>query len=98
MGEVCGALSGAVMALGLKYGRGQPQEPGAAPEAYAPVQRLYRRFNEEMGSPLCRQLTGFDLSTTEGYQQFRNSEVRLTVCPKAVGTAARVAVELAQGV
>ena len=93
-GSVCGAVVGGLMALGLKFGRTQPQESNAS--AYARAQELYRRFRQEMGSAICYELTGFDLTTPDGYRQFRASDVPTRVCRRAVTTATRLAAELGQ--
>jgi C_GCAxxG_C_C family probable redox protein len=91
-GAVCGALAGAVMAVGLRLGRRDPKERDA--KAYALTQELRRRFEAAMGHVDCRQLTGMDLSTREGARQFYASEVPRMVCMPAVGTAYRNVVEL----
>ncbi len=53
-GCVCGALSGGVMALGLKYGR---TEPGAAtPGMFEAAQELHNHFKARRHSVCCRVL------------------------------------------
>jgi C_GCAxxG_C_C family probable redox protein len=89
MGSVCGAVVGAVMAIGLKHGREEPEH--ARPHAYAPAQEVYRRFQQEMGSAICRELTGIDLSTLEGLKQLYSSGVPQRVCLPAVSTGYRLA-------
>jgi C_GCAxxG_C_C family probable redox protein len=91
-GSVCGAISGAIMAIGLAHGRSNPEEP--RDPAYTRAYRLFQEFQRAMGKTHCRELTGFDLSTPEGYQQFRESGVHERVCRPAVALAARLAEEL----
>lgn len=93
-GSVCGALVGAVMAIGIRYGRRDPSERDA--RAYALTQELRRRFEAEMGHVDCRELTGMDLSTPEGVKRFYGSDVPRTVCLPAVGVAYRTAMDLLQ--
>ncbi len=88
---MCGALVGAVMAVGLKHGRARGDEDNRA--AYGRSQKILRRFQEEMGSDLCRELTGMDLSTPEGSQAFRQSDVPERVCRRCIVAAARLAEE-----
>jgi C_GCAxxG_C_C family probable redox protein len=86
-GEVCGAVVGAIMCIGIVHGR---EEPGPWQEddiRNAMTRRFLDRFRDEMGSLHCRELTGFDLSTAEGLQAFRKSDVRINVCLRAVGFA-----------
>lgn len=61
--ETCGAVSGMLMALGLKYADTAPTAQAKA-DVYARVQELVRRFKEENGSVICRELLG--LSKPEG--------------------------------
>ena len=93
-GSVCGALAGAVMAVGLRLGRRDPKERDA--KAYVLTQELRRRFETTMGHVDCRQLTGMDLSTRDGAKQFYASEVPRTVCMPAVGVAYKNVLELLQ--
>jgi hypothetical protein len=80
------------MAIGLKHGREEPEQPRA--QAYAPAQEVYRRFQQEMGSVICRELTGIDLSTPEGLKQLYSSDVPKRVCLPAVSTGYRLALAL----
>jgi len=91
-GVICGAVVGSVMAIGLKYGREEPSQP--RDKAYALAQEFCRRFQEEMGTLSCRELTGIDLSTPEGQQAFYSSDVPLRVCLPAIGAAFRLVMEL----
>ena len=74
MGETCGALTGAALALGLR----DFHLPGGAPEIEPPtaerLQELVREFNQKFGSRRCRDLTGMDLSTPDGMEKFFQSE------------------------
>jgi C_GCAxxG_C_C family probable redox protein len=91
-GSVCGALVGAVMAIGIRHGRRHPSERDA--RAYALTQELRRRFEAEMGHIDCRALTGMDLTTPEGVKRFYRSDVPLKVCLPAAGAAYQIATEL----
>jgi C_GCAxxG_C_C family probable redox protein len=91
-GHVCGAVVGSVMAIGLKYGREEPEQPHDDPHALA--QEFCGRFEQETGHLRCRDLTGFDLSTPEGVQAYWSSDVPIRVCLQAGGTAFRLVMEL----
>jgi len=91
-GAVCGAVAGAVMAIGLKKERGDTMEDWLRVSAAA--QEFRRRFEAEMGTINCRELTGADLSTEEGREQYMSSDTPQTVCFPAVGVAYRLVVEL----
>ena len=94
-GAVCGAVAGAVMALGLKIEKGNTMEEGL--RAFGVIQEFRRRFEAEMETINCRELTGMDLSemsTEEGVSQFMSSDIPQTVCAPAVGIAYRLVVDL----
>ncbi len=93
-GSVCGAVIGAVMAIGLKKGR--PDTMDETLRTLAVPQEFRRRFEAEMGTINCRELTGVDLSTKEGIEQFMGSDTPMTVCFPAVGLAYRLVVDLLQ--
>ena len=84
-GEVCGAVVGALMCIGVKHGREEPGQWQEDEKANSLTQRYVSAFREEMGTLSCRELTGFDLSTAEGLQAFRKSDVPIRVCLRAVG-------------
>ncbi len=80
-GEVCGAVTGGLLALGLKYGRGGQEEKAAAQQAYQKTGELMAAFERAHGSCLCRTLLGgIDLRTPEGMQQFKEQELHRKVC------------------
>lgn len=88
-GQICGALSGAVMAIGLLKGcdRGE-EEREKRNAAYENVQQMVKAFEKEFGSSQCRMLTQCDLQTKEGQEKYRREELRKKLCPKFVGWCA----------
>lgn len=91
-GATCGAVSGAVMAIGLKRERGETMEEFLG--TLAVVQEFRRRFEATMKTINCRELTGLDLSTPEGIKELMKSDIPQAVCLPAVGTAYRLVVDL----
>ena len=91
-GAVCGAVSGAVMAIGLKRGRTETMEEGL--RELEITREFRRRFEAEMETISCRELTGADLTTEEGVKQFMSSDMPRTVCFPAVDAAYRLVVDL----
>ena len=87
-----GAVCGAVMANGLKRGRANTMEEGLRELAVA--REFRRRFEAEMETISCRELTGADLTTEEGLEQFMSSDTPQTVCFPAVSVAYRLVVDL----
>ena len=65
--EVCGAVSGAIMAIGLKHGQAREDDKAAKETAYRLSRELMDRFQAEFGSCLCRELLpGIDLRQRPG--------------------------------
>jgi C_GCAxxG_C_C family probable redox protein len=91
-GAVCGAVIGAVMAIGLERGRADTMDD--ALRELTLVAEFRRRFEAEMQTISCRELTGFDLTTEEGIARFMGSDKSETACYPAVGIAYRLAVDL----
>lgn len=58
MREVCGAVSGMLMVLGMKYGYDDPSANDEKRAHYARVQQLANEFKNENGSIICRELLG----------------------------------------
>lgn len=93
-GYTCGAVSGAVMAIGLKHGKCKAEDTEAKARTYALVQEFCRQFKEKHGSVLCTELTGHDLSSEEEVRAAREAGIFQTVCPKLVGDAVSIAEKL----
>jgi C_GCAxxG_C_C family probable redox protein len=91
-GAVCGAVAGAVMAISLNIEKGDTMEEGL--RALGVVQEFRRRFEAEMGTITCRELTGEDLTTEEGIAQFMSSDKPHTACFPAVGLAFQLVLNL----
>ena len=56
MREVCGAVSGMYMVLGLLYGYDQPEDTSGKKALYQDVQNLAEKFRQQNGSIICREL------------------------------------------
>jgi C_GCAxxG_C_C family probable redox protein len=92
-GETCGAISGALMALGLKLGYCEP-DPQAKDRVYILTREFMRRFQERYGALACKALIGFDLSTPEGLQKARQQAVFTTKCSQFIAGAVEIAEEM----
>lgn len=73
-GSMCGVISGSVIVIGLKHGRGKEDEMGAAMNAYLRCSDLLDWFKEEFGSTMCSDLTGgVDFRDPEQLAEFYGS-------------------------
>lgn len=89
MGDICGALSGAIMILGLKYGATDPKDKATKMKTYQIVGKVVERFKQACGSTDCRDLLGFDLSTPEGSLRAQQPGVFIK-CPDFVREAGEI--------
>lgn len=83
--EVCGAVSGGILVIGIKYGRGENQDRSLMEHTYQKTCELVDRFVIKHGSVNCRKLLGgCDLTTYEGQKDFKEKDLFNTVCNKCV--------------
>ena len=96
MGETCGAVTGALMALGVCCGQEMATDPAnALSPLYARVYALAQDFRERHGSLSCRKLTGCDFRTSAGREEAKARDLHHTLCQKLVASAVEL-VELHQ--
>jgi len=91
-GSVCGAVAGAVMAIGLIKDRGETMEEMMSVLGLAAEFR--KRFEAEMSTISCRELTGLDLTKPDEIEELMKSDIAQTVCFPAVAAAHRLVVDL----
>lgn len=87
----CGAVTGAVMGIGLALGR---KEAGSSVnQSYDATKALVNRFTEEFGSVNCADLLGCHLGTPEGQQTFTEGKLWKR-CMTYTGRATEMAAEI----
>jgi C_GCAxxG_C_C family probable redox protein len=94
LGKTCGAVTGAMLAVGLKYGRTRPDDEEAKQKTYVLVRELVRRFEARHGSIVCRELIGVDLSAPDGHRLGAERGVFENLCPGFVADAAQILEEI----
>lgn len=93
-GEVCGAVSGALMVLGLKHGHYHWDAPEEKGNAYKIAEEFMDRFIEKNGTVVCRELLGYDLSKPEEIEKIRELNLFKTTCPEMVRRAVKILEEM----
>lgn len=86
-GEVCGACTGALMALGLKYGESKEKSDEIC-------EKFLDEFKNENGSIICRELLKCDISTKEGVDYALKNNLFKEICPKMVESASKITLKL----
>jgi C_GCAxxG_C_C family probable redox protein len=89
-GNICGAVSGAVMVIGLKYGKVQASDEAATEKTRALSRQFIREFIKKNGSVNCTDLLGYDLSDPAAYTAAKESGLFVTKCPVLVRDAADI--------
>ena len=90
MGRTCGAVTGAVMVIGLKYGQVNLADEESREKTYKQVKEFIDRFTAIHGSIECRELIDYDLSNSSKLKLARESEVFQNKCPSFVYDSARI--------
>ena len=65
MGETCGAVTGAFIILGLKFGASDTEDKESKAKTYELVKNFAGEFEARNGSVICRNLLGFDIGLKE---------------------------------
>lgn len=90
-GLLCGSISSVAMAIGIKYGRNNPDE---GPEPVWKMMNEYvAAFKKRFGYVNCRQLTGLDLKTPAGLKEYF-ARVHDYECTERLKFAVEKAVEI----
>ncbi len=93
-GEVCGACTGALMALGLKYGQCNEEDTNSRSKTNEVTDRFMAEFVKENGSYMCKELLGCDLSTEEGITIALEKKLFTEFCPEMVRSATKIAEDI----
>ncbi len=90
LGEVCGAVTGALVVIGLRYGHKEAKDRETKAKTYARARDFAGRFRSRHGALCCRELLGCDLTTPEGMAKARQQGLFTELCPRLVRTAAEI--------
>ena len=89
-GDTCGAVTGAMMVIGLEYGRTRAEDIQAREDTYAKTQEFFRQFETKCGSIVCRELLGYDVSKLEDLAHIRATGLSKELCPGFVRSASEI--------
>ena len=89
-GEMCGAVSGGLMVLGLKFGRTKAEDIPSRDRTYDAVTRFIQKFENLHGTILCKELLGYDIGSKEEFSKAEKQGLFEDFCPKLVRHAAEI--------
>ncbi len=93
-GEVCGACTGALMVLGLKYGQCKKDDTESRNRANMVNDKFLDEYRKRNGSYICNDLLGCDISTPEGADYAFEKKLFTEFCPKMVASAVEITEEI----
>lgn len=84
--ETCGAVTGSYMVIGMKHGN-DTSDPEAKARTKQKIQDFNTKFKNAHGTLICKELTGYDISTPEGSEAAGAAGVFYKKCPLFIKTA-----------
>jgi len=94
MGQTCGAVTGAILVIGLKSGMSLEKTHESNQKVYDIIGRLVDEFKKRNRSVICWDLVGVDFGNAEAYREARKRDVFYSVCPKFISDAVQIVEEI----
>lgn len=85
-GRTCGALTGAMMVIGLKYGTTKATDLEAKKMSREKTRELIQTFEKTHGTSICNELVGFDRCNLSGTDLMIKVPIFYKTCPKLLET------------
>lgn len=92
--EVCGAVSGAIMAIGLMYPFTNGEDAAAKDAIAALTREFHKRFREKNNTIICRGLLGYDMEKPDEMAKLKELGLISKVCPPFMDSAEQIAREI----
>ncbi len=90
LGNTCGAVTGAFMVIGLKYGNSKVGEMKKKEKAYEITKEFVEKFKSRNGTIMCKELLNCDISTFEGRNKAIEEKLFIEICPNLVRDSAEI--------
>lgn len=89
--EVCGAVTGGILVLGMRHGRGSKDDRSAMELTYTKARELMDEFSKKHGTFICRKLLhGCELTTEEGQRHFKENDFLKKICTPCVQSVVEI--------
>jgi C_GCAxxG_C_C family probable redox protein len=95
-GELCGAVSGSLMVIGLHYGYSDLTMDISKEMTFKVTKEFIEAFEKRNGSVICNQLIKSEINTREGLEYARQNELFKKTCPALVESASEILESLIQ--
>lgn len=90
LGQAYGAVTGALMVIGLKYRQAEAVDRESKHRTYRLVKEFADKFRSRNGSVVCKELLGCDISMPQGMKTSRERDLFNSFCRKMVQDAAEI--------
>jgi C_GCAxxG_C_C family probable redox protein len=94
MGRTCGAVTGALMAIGLQYGKTEAEDDETKEACYNLAGKFVEQFELRHGAITCQELLGYKIGIPEERELAKEQGLFDTLCPKLVRDAAEIVEQL----
>ena len=94
-GNVCGAITGSIAALGVIEGKYHSEDVKQKEAAYAKGEEFVRKFKQKHGTILCDNLTGVEMRDLKARKRAIEDGTFGRLCPSFIEDAVRIALETA---
>ena len=92
--STCGAITGALMAIGLKYGQSIPNTPEIRDKNIEKLMEFKEKFSDKYNSVICKELLGYDISVPKDKEKIMEKQLLTTFCPKLVSNVISILKEV----
>lgn len=89
-GRTCGAVTGAIMVLGLKFATQNCEKADDRKKVNEAVVEFTKRFEQLQGSTDCEKLLGCNIATADGMRKAKDENLFFTICPKCIKSSAEI--------
>lgn len=94
MGETCGAVTGALMVIGLKHSKVSGSRLFSKEKTADIAHEFMEKFKARHGTVVCRELLGCDVTTSKGLKTAKQEKHFKKRCPEFVKDAAEILEEI----
>ncbi len=89
--EVCGAVTGGILVLGMRHGRGSKDDRSAMDLTYLNTRTLMDEFAKKHGTFICRRLLNdCELTSEEGQKYFKENDLLKKICTPCVQSVVEI--------
>ena len=89
--EVCGAVTGGILVLGMRHGRGNKDDRSAMELTYLKTREFMDEFAKKHGTVICRKLLNdCELMTGEGQKYFKENDLLNKICTPCVQSVVEI--------